>query len=83
MILNPQYQEINIPGIRKLKGGDFISENIISKLKTEKTYDKFKEYFISEEEDKKLSEAGIKGSEAGTQLRNEKTKNKVKNEFTN
>ncbi len=34
-IVNPKLQEINIPGIRKLRGGDPLSDPIIKKLKAE------------------------------------------------
>jgi hypothetical protein len=81
MILNPKYQELNIPGVRKLKGGEFISENIISKLKTEKNYDKFKEYFISDVDYEKSIEEKEKKKES--LKKNEEVKNKGKNEFIN
>lgn len=37
-IINPKIQEINIPGIRKLRGGDPLSDPILKRLKAEKKF---------------------------------------------
>jgi hypothetical protein len=39
MIVNPKIQEINIPGIRKLRGGDVLSIPVIKRLKATKQYE--------------------------------------------
>lgn len=43
MFINPKFQEINIPGIRKLKGGEKIPANILKKLTDENKIDSLKE----------------------------------------
>jgi len=80
MIVDKKIQELNIPGIRKLKGGEIVSENIISKLKKDDKYKEFLKYFISDSEQKKDEEESKKEE---SQKKAEELKNKGKNEFIN
>jgi hypothetical protein len=60
-IVNPKLQEINIPGIRKLRGGAPLSEPIIEKLKAENQLSNLeKNEIIINKEKKEITEKSNK-----------------------